>query len=239
MTEYPRDFGNGYKIQTVFANKTADGGYGDIYDFRSDVAREHPGAEILTGYCVVTEASGLVAAGCCDWNETVEAAIQDYEDHIVPILERDEDIELNSTELGGGGNLSRETLFSVKSGWFQDYLGVDNRTQLEELLTNSDAWDPTEILKAARRESGISGLSIGEVTEYEQDIKKKRSSSCLRKSLPYEKIRIIRSHLIWLICRIISNGRSRCLRRCFSRWRPNWLRLLTAGTTNHFFTRNA
>ena len=29
MTEYPYDFGTGYKVQTVFANKTEAGIYGD------------------------------------------------------------------------------------------------------------------------------------------------------------------------------------------------------------------
>lgn len=87
MTDYPYDFGNGYKIQAVFANKTADGTYGDIYDFRSDVERAHPGAEIMTGYCVIAKARGLIPDRCNDWNDTVSAAIQDYEEHVVPFLD--------------------------------------------------------------------------------------------------------------------------------------------------------
>ena len=30
-----------------------------------------------------------------EWNESISAAIQDYEDHVVPILERDETFEMN------------------------------------------------------------------------------------------------------------------------------------------------
>ncbi len=157
---YPKDFGNGYKIQRVYANKAADGGYGDIYDFPSEVEKDYPGVEILEGYCVLDEALGLVPEGCNDWNETISEAILDYEQHIVPILEREEDIELNSTLLDGQGNIVRETLFSVKSGWLQDYFGVDNRAQLQALLTNSDEWDPTEILRDAGMEPEVSGLSI-------------------------------------------------------------------------------
>lgn len=88
MTEYPYNFGNGYKVQVVYANKTTDGGYGDIYDFRSEVEHEHPGAEVLKGYCVIDEALDLVPDGCNDWNENIPAAIQDYEDHVVPYLNR-------------------------------------------------------------------------------------------------------------------------------------------------------
>lgn len=87
MTDYPYNFGNGYKVQTVFANKTETGVYGDIYDFRSEVERAHPGAEIMTGYCVIDEALGLIPDGCNDWNDTIAEAIQDYEEHVVPVLE--------------------------------------------------------------------------------------------------------------------------------------------------------
>ncbi len=92
--EYPMDFENGYKIQTVFANRTENGNYGDIYDFPSDVSLNHPGAEILTGYCVIAEASGLVAEGCNTWNETIAAAIKDYEEHVILSLEQDASIEI-------------------------------------------------------------------------------------------------------------------------------------------------
>ena len=169
MIEYPMDFGTGYKIQTVFTNKVPDGAQEDmcIYDFKSEAEKAHPSAEIMTGYYVIEEASGLVPDFCNSWNNTIAEAIKDYEDHIVPILEREEDIELNSTEQAADGISIRETLFSVKSGWLQDYLGVDNRTQLEAFLTNSEEWDPTEILKAARNEPELSGLSVGEITEGE------------------------------------------------------------------------
>lgn len=165
MTDYPMDFGNGYKIQTVYANKLPDGKYGDIYDFLSDVEKEHPGSEVMKGYCVIDEALGLVPDGCNDWNDTIAAAIEDYERHIVPVLEREIDIELNSTELDENGNTIREILYTVKSGWLQDYFGVDNSAQLEALLTNGDDWDPTEILRDARKEPELSGLCIGPVTE--------------------------------------------------------------------------
>lgn len=92
--EYPMDFENGYKIQTVFANKTEDGNFGDIYDFPSDVSLNHPGAEILTGYCVIAEASGLVAEGCNEWNETIATAIKDYEEHVILSLEQEDNIEI-------------------------------------------------------------------------------------------------------------------------------------------------
>jgi len=88
MTDYPYDFGTGYKVQTIFANKTEDGIYGDIYDFRSDAEREHPGAEILTGYCVIDVGLGLIPEGCNDWNDSISDAIKDYEEHVVPSLER-------------------------------------------------------------------------------------------------------------------------------------------------------
>ena len=89
MTDYPYDFGNGYKVQTVYANKTETRVYGDIYDFRSEVERAHPGAEIMTGYCVIDEALGLIPDGCNDWNDSISAAIQDYEEHVAPFLNAD------------------------------------------------------------------------------------------------------------------------------------------------------
>ena len=194
MTEYPMDFGTGYKIQTVFANKVPDGAHEDmcIYDSKSEAERAHPGAEIMTGYYVIEEASGLVPDCCNSWNDTISEAIQDYEDHIVPILEREEDIELNSTELDDDGFTIRETLFSVKSGWLQDYLGVDNQAQLEALLTNSEEWDPTEILKDARNEPELSGLSVGEVTEGEVENQKDEKKSDVLEL--FEKISSLSKH---------------------------------------------
>jgi len=43
---------------------------------------------------VISEGTGYVAEGCNEWNESISAAIQDYEDHVVPILERDETFEI-------------------------------------------------------------------------------------------------------------------------------------------------
>lgn len=166
MPNYVKDFENGYKIQEVFSNKIPDKAHGNIYDFRSDVEQAHPGAEIMTGYCVIDYDLGLIPASCHDWNDTLEDAMQDYEDHIVPLLDREEDVELNSTELDEHGNVRKEVLYTVKNGWLQDYLGVDNSAQLEAFLTNSEEWDPTEILADARKEPDLSGLSEGEATEY-------------------------------------------------------------------------
>ena len=166
MPNYVKDFENGYKIQEVFSNKITDTTHGDIYDFQSDVVHAHPGAEIVAGYCVIDYGLGLIPASCHDWNDTLEDAMQDYEDHIIPLLDRKEDVELNSTELDEHGNARKEMLYTVKSGWLQDYFGVDNHTQLEALLTNSEDWDPTEILADARKEPELSGLIEGEVTVY-------------------------------------------------------------------------
>lgn len=44
---------------------------------------------------MISEGTGYVAEGCNEWNESISAAIQDYEDHVVPILERDETFEMN------------------------------------------------------------------------------------------------------------------------------------------------
>lgn len=94
MVEYPVDFGNGYKIQTVFANKLPDGSYGDVEDFRLDVERSHPGAEVMVGYCVIDEGIGLIPNRCNDWNNSIPEAIIDYEEHVVPYLEQlDDDLE--------------------------------------------------------------------------------------------------------------------------------------------------
>lgn len=81
-----------------------------------------------------------------------------------PEHENTPDVELNSTVLDEQGNAVQETLFSVKSNWLQNFLGVDNHTQLEALLTTSEEWDPTEILDAACKEPVLSGLSVGSVT---------------------------------------------------------------------------
>lgn len=89
-----------------------------------------------------------------------------------PASELDPDVELNSTELDSQGNAVQETLFTVKSSWLQNYFGVDNHTQLEALLTNSEDWDPTEILNVARNEPEVSGLSIGAVTDLSPEGKK-------------------------------------------------------------------
>lgn len=93
--EYARDFGNGYKIQMVFANQLSDGAYGDIYDLRQDVKREHPNDGILIGYCVVDTVEGIVPLGCNDWNNTVAEAIADYTDNVVPHLDV-RDIQVHS-----------------------------------------------------------------------------------------------------------------------------------------------
>lgn len=85
--EYARDFGNGYKVQMVFANQLSDGAYGDIYDLKQDVLREHPNDGILIGYCVVDTVEGIVPLGCNDWNNTVAEAIADYTDNVVPSLQ--------------------------------------------------------------------------------------------------------------------------------------------------------
>ena len=42
--------------------------------------------------------------------------------------------------------------------WLRNFFGVDNACQLEALLTNSDDWDPTEILDAARKETCFSQI---------------------------------------------------------------------------------
>lgn len=102
MVEYPYDFGNGYKVQTVYANMTVDGVYGDIYDFRADVDREHPGADILVGYCVIAEASGLIPDGCNDWNESIAEAIRDYEEHIIPFIQSEKVLAPEHEDLGQG-----------------------------------------------------------------------------------------------------------------------------------------
>ena len=162
MPDYPINFQNGYKIQTVYANKQPDGSYGDVFDFQSDVTRAYPGAEILTGYCVIDERLGLVPNGCNSWNNTISEALTDYQDHVVPILEGEEPIELYATELDDAGNPVSETQFTVKSAWLQSYLGVDNRTQLEALLTNSDSWDPMEIFKMAKAEPQYSEFLEGD-----------------------------------------------------------------------------
>ena len=86
MENYPIDFENGYKIRTVYANKTEDGSYGDIHNFQEEVMLEYPGVEILTGYCVISNATGFVPDGCNDWNESVEEAVQDYFEHVFPKL---------------------------------------------------------------------------------------------------------------------------------------------------------
>lgn len=90
MENYSVDFENGYKIRTVYAPQTENGGYGDIYNFPEEVMLEYPGKEILTGYCVISEESGLVPDGCNDWNESVEEAVEDYLEHVVPDLLKDE-----------------------------------------------------------------------------------------------------------------------------------------------------
>lgn len=158
MTDYPYDFGTGYKVQTVFANKTDAGIYGDIYDFKSEADREHPGAEILTGYCVISEATGFVAEGCNSWNDTISDAIQDYEEHIVPLLERDELLEVNCPVYDEEDHFLYEAFFTVKSGWLQDYFGVDNRAQLDVIWDVGDSWeDPENFIDAldAAKHSGF------------------------------------------------------------------------------------
>lgn len=160
MTEYPYDFGTGYKVQTVFANKTEAGIYGDVYDFRSEAEREHPGAEILTGYCVISETTGFVADGCNDWNDTISAAILDYEEHVVPLLERDEFLEMNCPVYDEEENFLYEAFFAVKSGWLQDYFGVEKRSQLEAIWDIGDSWEAPENFTDALEDAEHSGFQI-------------------------------------------------------------------------------
>lgn len=95
MEKHPVDLENGYKIRAVYAPQTEEGGYGDIYSFPEEVMLEYPGQKILTGYCVIAEESGLVPDGCNDWNVSIEAAMQDYEEHVLPDLvqEKQEDVD--------------------------------------------------------------------------------------------------------------------------------------------------
>lgn len=136
MTEYPYNFGNGYKVQVVYANKTSDDGYGDIYDFRSVVEREHPGAEVLTGYCVIDEALGLVPDGCNDWNESIPAAIQDYEDHVVPYLNRNNKGSEELLQLFEKDYIDSGYLYS--GSWPYTSLREDgfSKKDLDELINN-------------------------------------------------------------------------------------------------------
>lgn len=160
MTDYPYDFGNGYKVQTVFANKTESGIHGDVYDFKSEAEHKHPDAEILTGYRVIAEATGFIADGCNDWNDTISAAIQDYEEHIVPLLERDEPLELNCPVYDAEGNFLYEAFFTAKSGWLQDYFGIDNRSQLEAIWDIGDSWEDPENFTEALEDAAHSGFQI-------------------------------------------------------------------------------
>lgn len=93
------DYGNGYKIRPVYANKTEDGGYGDICNYPEEVMLEHPGKEILTGYCVISEATGLVPDGCNDWNDSIEDAMEDYEDHVLSALSQEEEQDVSDKKL--------------------------------------------------------------------------------------------------------------------------------------------
>lgn len=95
--EYMMDFGNGFQIQKIFANKMPDGSYGDIYDFPSDVRKEHPNAQVMVGYCVVDIGAGIVPHGCNDWNNTVAEAEADYEENVVPCLDEEFD-EISDVE---------------------------------------------------------------------------------------------------------------------------------------------
>lgn len=160
MAEYPIDFGTGYKVQTVYANKLPEGGFGDIYDFRSEVEREHPGAEILTGYCVIDVGLGLIPNGCNDWNNLISDAIQDYEDHIVPVLQREEPFALLTPVYNEDGELLYSVEYTAKVGWLEDYFGVDNYAQLEVLWDVSEAFEDEDTFRDAMDEAEVADLQI-------------------------------------------------------------------------------
>lgn len=126
MENYPIDFENGYKIRTVYANKTDDGGYGDIYDFPEEVMLEYPGDEILTGYCVISNATGFVPDGCNDWNESVEEAVRDYYEHVFPKLmevEKQEEDKRITVVLLEPGKLARTAEIDASLEGMQKLVG--------------------------------------------------------------------------------------------------------------------
>ena len=79
---------------------------------------------------------------------------------IAPLLEHDEMFEMNCLVYDAEGNFRYEAFFSAKSGWLQDYFGVDNRCQLEALWDIGDSWEDPENFIDALREAEYSGFQI-------------------------------------------------------------------------------
>ena len=68
----------GWTVDSVVANCTPDGGYGDIYDSVAECKKEHPEDFVLVGY-VVKNPDGIVPDGLEDFYETMEAALSAWE----------------------------------------------------------------------------------------------------------------------------------------------------------------
>lgn len=68
-----------HKMLTLYANKTADGHRGNIYESRIKAVTAHPDDEIILGFRIIDSTTGLVPKGCEDWNDSAEKAIADFE----------------------------------------------------------------------------------------------------------------------------------------------------------------
>ena len=92
MSEIIQDFKNGYGIIKLYSN-VADGDYGDIFNTREDVEREYPDAKVIEGYAVFDINTGYIPESCRDWNDSIKDALKEYMITIVPVLNKDKEIE--------------------------------------------------------------------------------------------------------------------------------------------------
>lgn len=76
------------------------------------------------------------------------------------LLEREELLEMNCLVYDEDDNVRYEVFFRVKSGWLQEYFGVDNRCQLEALWDVSDTWEDPENFTDALADAEYSGIQI-------------------------------------------------------------------------------
>lgn len=64
------------KIKVLYGNMPADQPYvEDVYDSLEEVQKEHPCEQIMVGYGIMDENTGLLLDGTKDWYDTYDSAI--------------------------------------------------------------------------------------------------------------------------------------------------------------------
>lgn len=67
-----------YEIRVMVVEDSSGTGVGDCYDNFTQFRMDYPESPYFFGFVVFDTETGLVPDECNDWNDTVDAALEDY-----------------------------------------------------------------------------------------------------------------------------------------------------------------